>query len=91
MEGDRSRISARAEASPGAVMTSSNGIPASFVISQPRMDQDEYFLLLMVSVVAAMVLLRCVFTQASDMPEAPEAALAQRLLDLKGKPGNPCG
>src|ERR1700688_2734775 len=41
IEDDSSRISARAEASSGAVMTSSNGSPENLVSSQPRSDQDE--------------------------------------------------
>src|SRR6266404_2460526 len=38
---DRSRISARAEASSGAVTISSNSSPENLVSSQPRSDQDE--------------------------------------------------
>ena len=34
-------ISARADASSGAVTTSSNSSPENFVSSQPRSDQDE--------------------------------------------------
>src|ERR1700732_4922241 len=41
IDDDNSRISARAEASSGAVMTSSNGNPENLVNSQPRSDQDE--------------------------------------------------
>src|ERR1700759_283093 len=41
MVGDSSRISARAEASSGDVVTSSNGSPENLVNSQPRKDQDE--------------------------------------------------
>src|SRR5580692_1033158 len=38
---DNSRISARADASSGAVMISSNSSPENLVSSQPRSDQDE--------------------------------------------------
>src|SRR3954470_6267479 len=38
---DSNRISARADASSGAVTISSNGRPENFVSSQPRIDQDE--------------------------------------------------
>src|SRR3974390_731671 len=41
IEDDSSRISARAEASSGAVMISSNARPENLVKSQPRNDQDE--------------------------------------------------
>ena len=41
IEDDSSRISARADASSGAVTTSSNSIPENFANSQPRSDQDE--------------------------------------------------
>src|ERR1700729_57001 len=41
MEDDSSRISARAEASSGAVMISSNSSPENLVSSQPRSDHDE--------------------------------------------------
>src|ERR1700688_1242765 len=41
IDDDNSRISARAEASSGAVMTSSNGSPENLVNSQPRSDQEE--------------------------------------------------
>ena len=41
IDDDSSRISARAEASSGAVTTSSNSSPENFVSSQPRSDHDE--------------------------------------------------
>ena len=41
IEDDSSRISARADASSGAVTASSNSIPENFANSQPRSDQDE--------------------------------------------------
>ena len=41
IDDDSSRISARADASSGAVMTSSNSRPENLVSSQPRSDQDE--------------------------------------------------
>src|ERR1700722_613556 len=41
MEDDNSRISARAEASSGAVTISSNSSPENLVSSQPRSDHDE--------------------------------------------------
>src|SRR5260221_2152489 len=41
IDDDSSRISARADASSGAVTTSSNSSPENFVSSQPRSDQDE--------------------------------------------------
>src|SRR5207302_4790770 len=41
IDDDSSRISARAEASLGAVTTSSNSSPENFVNNQPRSDQDE--------------------------------------------------
>src|ERR1700719_1543021 len=41
IDDDSSRISARAEASSGAVMISSNSSPENFVSSQPRNDHDE--------------------------------------------------
>ncbi len=41
IEDDSSRISARAEASSGAVTISSNSSPENLVSSQPRSDQDE--------------------------------------------------
>ena len=41
IEDDSSRISARADASSGAVTISSNSSPENFVSSQPRSDQDE--------------------------------------------------
>src|ERR1700748_3250348 len=41
IEDDSRRISARAEASSGAVTISSNSSPENFVSSQPRSDQDE--------------------------------------------------
>ena len=41
IEGDSSRISARAPASSGATTTSSKSIPASLAISQPLRDHDE--------------------------------------------------
>src|SRR3984885_8891063 len=41
IDDDNSRISARAEASSGAVTTSSNSSPENLVSSQPRSDQDE--------------------------------------------------
>src|SRR5258707_4114059 len=47
IDDDSSRISARADASSGAGMTSSNSSPENLVSSQPRSDHDEEFLLLM--------------------------------------------
>src|ERR1700681_1527989 len=44
IDDDSSRISARADASSGAVMTSSNSNPENLVNSQPRNDHDEKFL-----------------------------------------------
>src|SRR3954469_22413417 len=41
IEDDSSRISARADASSGAVTISSKSSPENFVSSQPRIDQDE--------------------------------------------------
>ena len=41
IDDDSSRISARADASSGAVTISSNSRPENFVSSQPRSDQDE--------------------------------------------------
>src|SRR6478609_207537 len=41
IDDDSSRISARADASSGAVTTSSNDRPENFVSSQPRSDHDE--------------------------------------------------
>jgi hypothetical protein len=41
IDDDSSRISARADASSGAVTTSSNSSPENFASSQPRSDQDE--------------------------------------------------
>src|SRR6185295_8158526 len=41
IDDDSSRISARADASSGAVTISSNSRPENFVNSQPRSDQDE--------------------------------------------------
>ena len=41
IDDDSKRISARAEASSGAVITSSNSIPENFASNQPRSDQDE--------------------------------------------------
>src|SRR5580698_9844937 len=41
IEDDNSNISARADASSGAVTTSSNSSPENLVSSQPRSDQDE--------------------------------------------------
>src|ERR1700716_2565399 len=41
IDDDSSRISARADASSGAVTTSSNGSPENLVNSQPRNDHDE--------------------------------------------------
>jgi hypothetical protein len=41
MVGDSNRISARAEGSSGATVTSSNLSPENLVNSQPRNDQDE--------------------------------------------------
>src|SRR6202051_1849949 len=57
IEDDSSRISARAEASSGAVMTSSNSSPENLVKSQPRNDHDEEVLLEMVSVAFAIWLI----------------------------------
>src|ERR1700742_77053 len=50
IDDDSSRISARADASSGAVTTSSNSSPENLVSSQPRSDQDESFLGLVVCV-----------------------------------------
>src|SRR4249919_1209378 len=41
IDDDSNRISARADASSGAVTISSNSRPENFVNSQPRSDQDE--------------------------------------------------
>src|ERR1700726_347136 len=41
IDDDSNRISARAEASSGAVTTSSNSSPENLVKSQPRSDHDE--------------------------------------------------
>src|SRR3954453_13848951 len=41
IDDDSSRISARADASSGAVTTSSNSSPENLVKSQPRSDHDE--------------------------------------------------
>ena len=41
IDGDSSRISARAPASSGATTISSKSIPASLAISQPLSDQEE--------------------------------------------------
>src|SRR6266567_3556940 len=41
IEDDNKRISARADASSGAVTASSKSSPENFVSSQPRSDQDE--------------------------------------------------
>src|SRR6266480_703924 len=41
IDDDNSRISARADASSGAVTTSSNSSPENLVSSQPRSDHDE--------------------------------------------------
>ena len=41
IDGDSSRISARASASSGATTISSKSIRASLAINQPRSDQDE--------------------------------------------------
>src|SRR6202045_4296647 len=41
IDDDSSRISARADASSGAVTISSNASPENLVSSQPRSDQDE--------------------------------------------------
>src|SRR4051794_17353482 len=41
IEDDSNRISARADGSSGAVVTSSNSSPENFASSQPRSDHDE--------------------------------------------------